>query len=297
MTATAPKKAHHPTVPTDEELAGYEKQWIDPNPTDGDLTTFHRYAQPSRDAGESDAGGSYQLYLPPTYDDDPQAQFPVIYWLHGGLANSHQVADAVERIDRGIREGLMPPTIVVAPQALPIGWYVDSKDGARPIEQIIVHDLLDHIDATYRTVATAEGRTLEGFSMGGYGALHLGFKYPRTFGRLSSICPSILKDMSLEPWQRTRNTFFEDQAYYEAASPWVLARGNCHEIRQHVKVRLMSGSLDERLIAVNRELDGVLAELEIPHQNFEVEGADHEYPDIIDGIGDAYFAFWRDSAI
>jgi len=76
--------------------------------------------------------------------------------LHGGFGNAREGAWAVAHLDRGIRSGLVPETIVVLPQALPVGWYVNSKDGKRPIEDVIVKDLVPHIDATYRTLARPE---------------------------------------------------------------------------------------------------------------------------------------------
>lgn len=49
-------------------------------------------------------------------------------------------------------------------------------------ETCIVRELVPHIDANYRTVAAREGRSLHGYSMGGFGALKLGFKHPEVFG-------------------------------------------------------------------------------------------------------------------
>lgn len=292
---TDPTSVVTPFTPTADELRAFERAWMDPDSADGELTTFRTYRQPSRNRDDDGVGdGSYLLHLPKAYQDEPERRFPVIYWLHGGMSHSHSCAAAVARIDRGMRAGRMPPAIVVAPQALPIGWYVDSKDGARPVEQVLVHDLIPHIDRTYRTIAESRSRTIEGFSMGGYGALHLGFKYPRLFGRLSSIAPSILKDMSLEPAERVDNTFFGDQRYYDAVGPWNLVLANAPEIRRIQKVRLVSGSLDTRLIAVNRELDEVMTELGIDHETFEVDDADHEVPKLIDGLGDDYYRFWHD---
>jgi endo-1,4-beta-xylanase len=64
--------------------------------------------------------------------------------------------------------------------------YVDWKDGSAPMETIIVKELVPHIDATYRTIATREGRLLDGYSMGGYGAARLGFKYHDLFLAVAS---------------------------------------------------------------------------------------------------------------
>jgi enterochelin esterase-like enzyme len=281
----------HVVRTTPEEMALIEQQWIDPVREDQELTTFQLYPQPSR--GEQDAQGSYQLYLPPQYATEPDRRFPVLYWLHGGFGDSRQGAAAVARIDAAVRSGNIPPMIVVVPHILPIGWYVDSKDGARPLEQITAFDLVGHIDATYRTVAEASGRTVEGFSMGGFGALHLGLKHPKVFSKVSSIAPAILRYLKDEPADRINNTFFGDQEYYDLLGPRSLVLANAPELRRVSQVRLLSGSLDTRLAPTIRELDALFTDLEVPHDFHEVPEADHEYPDIIDGYGDAYYAWWR----
>lgn len=281
----------HVVSTTPEQMAEIERQWIDPVREDQELTTFELYPQPSR--GTADAQGSLQLYLPPQYETEHDQRFPVIYWLHGGFGDARQGGQMVERIHAAIGSGLMPPTIVVLPHILPIGWYVDSKDGARPLAQITAFDLVRHIDTTYRTIPAAAARTVEGFSMGGFGALHLGLKYPKIFSKVSAVGPAILRDLKDEPEDRIANTFFGDQAYYDALGPWGLVLANAPELRRSSQVRLLSGSLDTRLAPTIRDLDRLFTDLAVPHDFYEVQGADHEYPDIMDGYGDAYYAWWR----
>ncbi|MFC1596366.1 alpha/beta hydrolase [Planctomycetota bacterium] len=82
--------------------------------------------------------------------------------------------------------GRVSPMIVVMPNGLRGNtMYCDSRDGQYPVETVIINDLIPHVDATYRTVASREGRAVEGFSMGGFGAAHMGFKYPDLFGVVS----------------------------------------------------------------------------------------------------------------
>lgn len=47
------------------------------------------------------------------------------------------------------------------------------------------------IDSRYRTVAVPGGRGLMGFSMGGFGALHLALAHPDLFGAAWSLCPGV----------------------------------------------------------------------------------------------------------
>lgn len=285
-----PEKVHKVRT-TPEQMAEIEQQWIDEVREDQELTTFGLYPQPSR--GSADAQGSYQLYLPPQYVTEPERRFPVIYWLHGGFGNARQGAEMVARIDKAIRDEVMPPAIVVVPQILPIGWYVDSKDGARPLAQITAFDLVRHMDSTYRTIPEAAARTVEGFSMGGFGALHLGLKYPKIFGKVSAVAPAILRDLKDEPEDRVNNTYFGDQEYYDLCHPWSLVLANAPELRRTSQVRLLSGRLDTRLAPTIRDLDDRFTDLEVPHDFFEFPDADHEYADIMDGYGDKYYAWWR----
>jgi hypothetical protein len=74
-------------------------------------------------------------------------------------------------------------------------------------------------------------------SMGGYGALHLGMKHPTLFGAISSVAPSILQDLKDEPKERTFDTFFDDEADYDANGPWTLARENAAALRRGCAIR------------------------------------------------------------
>ncbi|HAC89187.1 MAG TPA: esterase family protein, partial [Planctomycetaceae bacterium] len=128
---------------------------------------------------------SYHIYKPAAYDRESQQRFPVVYWLHGsggGLAGIPKVA---AHFDAAIEAGKTPPCLIVFVNGLVEGMYVDWKDGSAPLETVIVKDLVPHIDATYRTIATREGRLLDGYSMGGYGAARLGFKYHDLFRSVS----------------------------------------------------------------------------------------------------------------
>lgn len=278
--------------PRPARIAELSEQWVDPV-TDAPPGTIYRlFETPSRGKGSK---GSYLIYLPPSYATQSARRYPVIYWLHGGFGNAREGAWAVEQLDRGIHAGLVPETIVVLPQALPVGWYVNSKDGKRPIEDVLIEDLIPHVDATYRTIARQESRGIEGMSMGGYGALHLGMKHPTLFGAISSVAPAILQDLKDEPKERTFDTFGDDEAYYDANGPWTLARENADALRQGCAIRLLAGDQDARLRSTLLAFHELLTQLGIPHRFSEVKGAGHVYKDIVSGLGDEGFAFWRQS--
>jgi S-formylglutathione hydrolase FrmB len=61
-------------------------------------------------------------------------------------------------------------------------WYVDSAGVATDkYESYILKELIPDVDKRYRTIQSRYGRAVAGLSMGGYGAIKYGLKYPTTF--------------------------------------------------------------------------------------------------------------------
>lgn len=123
----------------------------------------------------------YYIYLPPGYETS-EGKYPVVYHLHGGRPGSENKAVRLTSyVDAAIQKGTIKPTIYVFPNGGPVSWYdmPDMKQGLG--ESIFVKELVPHIDATYRTWGTREGRALEGYSQGGRGTTRIMFKHPELF--------------------------------------------------------------------------------------------------------------------
>jgi len=266
--------------------------WIDPNTTPPAGALYKLYDTPSRGANTQ---GSYLISLPASYETDTTRHYPVIYWLHGGFGYQSEAGQiAIPSFAAAMTDGKMPETIIVVPQALPSGWYVNSKDGARPIEDVMIKDLVPHIDATYRTNADAKARGIEGMSMGGYGALHLGLKYPTIFGVISSVAPAIHENITDEPDIRTADTFFGDQTYFEANSPWGLVKNSSAAIvAANPTIRILGGSNDTGLEPSLIKFDQTLTAANIQHTWFEVQGAGHDYTEIYTKSPSDPYEFWK----
>lgn len=106
--------------------------------------------------------------------------FPVFYLLHG-LSDDYSAWQRWSSIERYVRD--LPLIVVMADGDR--SFYTDATDGAA-YESAIVKDLLGFIDSHFRTVKSAKGRVIGGLSMGGYGAMKLGLKYPDKFCSLSA---------------------------------------------------------------------------------------------------------------
>lgn len=145
-----------------------------------------------------------KVYLPASYDASDTRRYPVFYYLHGLTGDETNWITYGKLDETADRLGL--DAIVVMPDG-DDSFYADAvtqadhaacmKDGTglldptrskartcvkdRKYETYIVKDLVDWVDANYRTIATREGRGIAGLSMGGFGALSLAMRNPDRF--------------------------------------------------------------------------------------------------------------------
>lgn len=249
------------TTQSSDELEQQLSQWVDKQTWVDPVTAVppgcHYVKYPTLQRG-SGTEGSCIVYLPENYDKTSE-RYPVIYYLHGGNGNQREGRWMVSRIDRAIREGRMQPVIIVMPHAMPIGWYLNGRmENAKvttgPIEDVLIKDLIPYIDSHYRTIATREGRGIEGFSMGGCGTMRLAFKYPDLFCAASSVAGAVVA-WDEEPLQRALECTFgsaddpASRAFFEANQPEVFAKQNADRIKQSgMLIRIYVGTRD-RLFA------------------------------------------------
>jgi enterochelin esterase-like enzyme len=240
---------------------------------------------------------SYHIYTPEIYDTETQKRFPVLYWLHGSGGGLAGLPTLVSFFDAAMRAGKLPPILIVFPNGHTESMWCDSKDGSVPMETVVIKELLPHIDATFRTRATRNARLIEGFSMGGYGAARLGMKYPELFGAISMLGagplqPEFTADNGPAFNAQARVKILEivygnDQNYFRAASPWVIAEQNRAAVSQ-TRIRQAVGDRDA-MLAYNREFDARLIALNIPHQFIVVPGIDHAPGKLLNALGTDFY--------
>ena len=236
----------------------------------------------------------YGLYLPPSYELNQEQHFPVMYWLHGRNGSPNAVRRLLAKFDAAMKTGDCPEMIIVAPNGLPMSMYCDSKDGQFPVETVIVKDVISHVDATYRTVAKRSHRALDGFSMGGFGAAHLGFKYPNLFGAVSIMGgalhkPEFLRDERADIFALA---FGNDLDYCRANSPWTLVEQHVDQIKTQV-IRQYVGEKDHRLLEKNKAYHAFMEQLGIEHAFGIAPEAGHNAVQVHEKMTDDPFAFYR----
>ena len=262
-------------------------EWLDSNHDSPNGTKYETFA--SKVLGHD---VSCLVWLPAGYAEESK-RFPVIYWLHGMGANQRGGAQMfVPQVEAAMKEGRLPPCIVVLVNGMVKSFYCDSVDGKVPMESVIIKDLIPHVDATYRTLAKREGRVIEGYSMGGYGAGHLGFKYPEIFGTVVINAGALIEpNLTNAPKDGPMfQTFGNDTARRIAEYPLTLAKQNADKLRGQTRIRIGCGSLDS-LLPRNRELHDLLTELHIEHDYEIVEGVAHESPKYYRQLGTKVYEF------
>jgi enterochelin esterase-like enzyme len=246
---------------------------------------------------------SYHIYIPELYEAEPERKFPVLYWLHGGGSglDGNKIKTLSSHFDEAISAEKIPPMLVVFPHGMQLSMWVDSKDGKIPMETVVVKELVPYIDATYHTIASREGRLIEGFSMGGYGAARLGFKYHDIFGAVSMLGsgplqPELIKTPRMAPEQREallQDVYGDDMEYFVAVSPRKMAEENAGVLQKNnTIIRIVIGDMDETY-KDNQEFHEYLNRLNIPHDFVILQNIPHNPPMYLDALGDDNWEFYR----
>ena len=223
----------------------------------------------------------YRVILPAGYAKRAGKRYPVIYLLHG-LFGSSENWTTLTKLPLYSQNY---SAIIVTPEG-ENGWYTDSPTKpANRYEDYIVKELIPEIDAKYRTNAARGGRAIAGLSMGGYGALKYGIKYPQMFVLAGSFSGA-LGAASFSGGSGVMSAIFKsiDEAFGPAGSEtrrandlFSLVRdASSEKIKTFPFIYLDCGT-EDFLFQNNREFVAVLNEKKVPHEFRELPGA-HAWP-------------------
>ncbi|HEY4357325.1 MAG TPA: alpha/beta fold hydrolase [Acidobacteriaceae bacterium] len=151
------------------------------------------------------AGREVIVYLPPGYEKekDKHRHYPVVYALHGYSVGAEQWSHEIhtpQTVEGAFAQGAQD-MIVVLPDSKTVhnGSMYSSSVTTGDFEQFVAHDLVEYIDAHYRTIPDRMSRGLVGHSMGGYGATRIGMKHADVFGSLYIMSPCCLSPRTTAP--------------------------------------------------------------------------------------------------
>lgn len=119
----------------------------------------------------------YRVILPLKYERNKDVRYPVIYLLHGLTGHYNNWTELSKLIDHAA----VFDSIVVTPEGAN-GWYTDhATKPDEKWESYIISELIPEIDKSFRTLTGRDKRAIAGLSMGGYGSIKFGLKYPDKF--------------------------------------------------------------------------------------------------------------------
>jgi S-formylglutathione hydrolase FrmB len=217
----------------------------------------------------------YCMVLPPSFDQNPNRHFPVLYFLHG-LGDNEQsfIHSGAWNLIEDMREkGELSDFLLATPNG-GAGFYINSQDGKSRYEDFLLEEFFPFIEKRYRVAPGRTHRAIAGISMGGYGALHLAFSHPQLFSSVAAHSaalieklPEFLGPTPNSPRSRVLGQVFgapPDPAFWNRNSPITLARtGNLAGL----KIYFDCGDHDDYGFEVGAAaLDKVLTARHIPHQ-------------------------------
>jgi len=223
----------------------------------------------------------YCVFLPANYSsaEAKVQRYPVLYLLHGLGGNEQEIALSGEwtLLQDLRRDHKLGDFLVVAPDGSDT-FYINSRDGQTLYGDFFLREFLPFIERAYRVRAARAARGITGFSMGGYGALRIGFAHPELFGSVSAHSAALMRDPpegvnagasggNLAARILT-NVFGSpiDQKFWDLNSPFLLAKKNSASLAK-TKIYFDCGTEDS--YGFNRgasELDQALNSLKLSHE-------------------------------
>lgn len=142
---------------------------------------------------------NYSVYLPPCYESSQRA-YPVLYLLHGYSDNETawvQFGEVNRTADKAIEEGLIPPMIIIMPDAK-VTWYVNNYDGSDRYEDMFFEEFIPQVEQQYRIRSQKEFRAISGLSMGGNGSLLYAIRHPEVFGACAAFSAAVYTNAEMK---------------------------------------------------------------------------------------------------
>lgn len=231
----------------------------------------------------------YCIYLPPDYKlvESRSKRYPVVYYLHGGRPGSERKSIRLSNeIDKHIAAKKVAPMIYVFVNGGPVSHYNMPDNPKAQGADVFIKELIPHIDANYRTIASRTGRGLEGFSQGGRGTARLMFRYPELF---CSASPGGGGHATEKKISENGGAESERLKFAEGDNTWDLARDYAEKLKATDGKASSENNIVQILVHVgdkgfnyqnNLQWMEHLKLLGIEHQKVIVEGAGHSAMEI-----------------
>lgn len=176
----------------------------------------------------------FAVYLPAGYN--PTLRYPVLYIMYGYGGNQYSMFNGFMNVDATadtmIAKGTMKPMILVVPDyknsfAVNSTLEQNPNSGGGTIglyENYLINELIPYIDQHFSTDTSRTGRFIEGYSMGGFAALYLGFNYPELFSKIGAHSSALWDYSNSDMFIGQRNWLYTTPELRARRDPFLLAQ-------------------------------------------------------------------------
>jgi putative tributyrin esterase len=222
----------------------------------------------------------YNVLLPVNYNqtESRTKRYPVIYLLHGLSGHYSNWLEKTRLADYAASYEF----IIVMPEGND-GWYTDSATvPTDKYESYILQELIPDVEKRFRASSDAGSRAIAGLSMGGYGALKFGVKYPQRFVFVASMSGAL----GAASWTESDLKGLEfilrslQSVYGSESSPTRLANDLSKLYRDLPAASIASlpyiyldCGTEDPLLPVNRDFVAILMTRKIPHEYRQLPGS------------------------
>ncbi len=206
------------------------------------------------------------------FPEDPKIRKPwsVFYLLHG-LSDDYTYWMRQSCIERYVAD---LPLAVVMPDG-GRGWYTNAQVGDA-YEDDLIKDVVGLVDRTFPVKAERAGRAIGGLSMGGFGAVKLGLKYPDMFASVTSHSGTLGLVRDVEKGEALSPEFkriFGEAPKDGPEDPFSIVQKL--RVRRIPSMRIDCG-IEDPFLDQNRDFHEHLEKLNVPHEYVENPGT-HEW--------------------
>ena len=217
----------------------------------------------------------YRVIVPQRYNESAQSRYPVVFLLHGLTGHYNNWTELTK-----LANYLAGYDIIVVTPEGGDGWYTDSVSSANEKwESYIVKELIPEVDNKFRTLAIREKRAIAGLSMGGFGSLKLGLKYPDKFVLAGSFSGALGAAQITEKQfpgaiGKTIDGIFgpADSETRKSNDIFSIVRDLSPEKMKAIPFIYLDCGTEDFLFQNNREFVDLLIEKKVPHEYRQLPG-------------------------
>ncbi len=134
----------------------------------------------------------YRVYVPPCFFQTLR-RYPYLILLHGSGFDYTQWTNDIgiqDTLNNRITDALnpLPPMVVIMPEGGSLE-ELNYFEVGQSFENIIIDELMPHIEQQFCVIQAREGRAIGGISRGGFWATSIAFRHPELFSALGAHSP------------------------------------------------------------------------------------------------------------